>query len=83
MAVNLFMLLVSQFKTWNGTAWIIFCISVLLQETIRFLRGDKFYPANVPSLALGAQCSQWNVDYHIHPTLFRSMSKLCRTIFEN
>ena len=63
------MLHVSQFKTWNGTAGIIFCISfnwfkkVLLQETVCFLRREKFYPANVPSLALGAQCSQWNVDY--------------------
>ena len=34
------------------------------------------------ALPIGAQCSQWNVDYHIHPTLFRSVSKLCRTIFE-
>ena len=35
------------------------------------------------SHALGAQCNQWNVDYHIHPTLFCSGFKLCRTIFEN
>ena len=34
------------------------------------------------SHALGAQCNQWNVDYHIHPTLFCSGFKLCRTIFE-
>ena len=34
------------------------------------------------SHALGAQCNQWNVDYHIHPTqLFCSGFKLCRTIF--
>ena len=35
------------------------------------------------SHALGAQCNQWNVDYHIPPTLFCSGFKLCRTIFEN
>ena len=31
---------------------------VLLQETICFLREDKFYLASVPSHALEAQCSQ-------------------------
>ena len=73
----------------NGTTGIIFCISfngfgkVFLQKTICFLRGDKFYPASAPSHALGAQCSKWNVDYRIHPTLFHSRFKLCRTIFEN
>ena len=73
----------------NGTTGIIFCISfhgfgkVFLQETICFLRGDKFYPASAPSHALRAQCSEWNVDYRIHPTLFHSRFKLCRTIFEN
>ena len=83
------MLCVSQFKTWNGTTGIIFCIlfrgfgKVLLQETICFIRGNKFYPASVPLHALGAQCSQWDVDYHIHPTLFCSGLKLCQTIFEN
>ena len=35
------------------------------------------------SHALGAQCNQWNVDYHIHPTVICSGFKLCRTIFEN
>ena len=46
----------------NGTTGIIFCISfhgfgkVLLQETICFLRGDKFYPASAPSHALTEQC---------------------------
>ena len=49
------MMCVSPFKTWNGTTGIIFCISfqefgkVLLQETICFLRVDKFYLASVPS----------------------------------
>ena len=76
------MLCVSQFKTWNRTTGIIFCISfhgfgkVLLQETICFLIGDKYYPANVPSHDLGTQCSQWNVNYHIHPTLLFSVQGL-------
>ena len=46
-------------------------------------RGQIFSCKCTTSHALGAQCNQWNVDYHIHPTLFCSGFKLCRTIFEN
>ena len=92
-ACYLFMLCVSQFKTWNGTEWnhrdnLLHFIPWILESSFTGnnlfpQRGDKFYPASAPSHALRTQCSEWNVDYRIHPSLFHSRFKLCRTIFEN
>ena len=45
-----------------------------------FARGSKFRPINVPSQALGAYCSQWNVYYLIRSSVFHSSFKLYPSI---